>query len=133
MCNIYNDLYDYDWNLDGTVTRVICNKRYRMSLDANISTATRSSVSGPNNLKFIWDDQDDLLKYYKDKYEEDTRLFLQFMEHDNSSPPPLNKKYSQRKRKSTDFLIDNHSSKKLLEKLSNHLKITKLTALMMNI
>ena len=32
------------------------------------------------------------------------------MEHDNSSPPPLNKKYPQRKTKSTDFLIDNHTS-----------------------
>ena len=33
------------------------------------------------------------------------------MEHDNSSPSLLNKKYPQRKRSRTDFLIDNHPSK----------------------
>ena len=84
-----------------------------MGLDTNIAAAvraTRSSVSGPNNPNIVRDDQDNLLKHYKNKHEEDTCLFLQFMEHDNSSPPP-NKKYPQRKNKSTDFLIDNHSSK----------------------
>ena len=33
------------------------------------------------------------------------------MEHDNSSLPPLNKKYPQRKSKSTKFLIDKRPSK----------------------
>ena len=66
-----------------------------MGLDTNIAAAvraTRSSVSGPNNPNIVRDDQDNLLKHYKNKHEEDTCLFLQFMEHDNYSPPPLNKK-----------------------------------------
>ena len=33
------------------------------------------------------------------------------MEHDNYSLPPLNKKYPQRKSKSTKLSIDNHPSK----------------------
>ena len=48
----YNDLYDYDWNLDVTVTPAICNKRRRIGLDANIVAAARLSVSGPNNPNF---------------------------------------------------------------------------------
>ena len=76
MWTTYNDLYDYDWNLDGTVTRVIFNKRYRIGLDANIATAPWLSVKGPNNPNIVRDDQDDLIKHYKNKYEEDTRLFL---------------------------------------------------------
>ena len=88
--------------MDGTATRAICNRWYIMDLDKNIAVATRSSVSGPYNLKIFRDDQDALLKHQKNKYEEDTWLFLQFIEHDNSSPSP-NTKYLQRKRKSNDF------------------------------
>ena len=64
----------------------------QIGLDANIATAPRSSVRGFNNSNFIRDNQDNLLKHYKDKHEEDTRFFLQFVKHDNSSPPPLYKK-----------------------------------------
>ena len=78
--------------MDDTVTRAICNKRWNMGLDVNIAAAVRSSVRGSNNPNFVRDDQDDLPKHYKNKHEEDTHLFLQFMEHDNYSPPPLNKK-----------------------------------------
>ena len=74
MCYIYNDSYYYDWKLDGTATREICNKRCRMGLDVNIVAAARSSARGHNNPNFVRHDQDDLLKHYKDKYEEDTRF-----------------------------------------------------------
>ena len=47
-----------------------------MGLDVNIAAAVRSSVRGPNNPNFVRDDQDDFLKHYKDKHEEDTHLFL---------------------------------------------------------
>ena len=76
MWTTYNDLYDYDWNLDGTVTRAIFNKRYRIGLDANIARAPWLAVKGPNNPNIVRDDQDDLIKYYKNKYEGDTRVFL---------------------------------------------------------
>ena len=49
----YNDLYDYDWNLDDTVTRSICNKRCRIGLNANTAVAVRSSVRAPSNLNFV--------------------------------------------------------------------------------
>ena len=95
------------------MTRAICNRRYRMGLDRDIATsdrATRSSVSEHNNPNIVRDNQNDLLKQYKNKHEDDTRLFLQFIEHDNYSPH-TNKKYPQRIRISTYFLIDNHPSK----------------------
>ena len=109
-----------------------------MGLDRDIATsdrATRSSVSEHNNPNIVRDDQNDLLKQYKNKHEDDTRLFLQFMEHDNYSSH-TNKKYPQRIRISTYFLIDNHPSKtneQMFELLANHQKITKLFALMMNL
>ena len=115
MYTTYNDLYDYDWNLDGTVTRIICNKQYRIGVD------------------FVRDDQYDLLKNYKDKHEEDKRLFLQFMEHNNSPSLPLNKKYLQRKRNKLIFWLIIIQVKQMLELLANHQKITKLFALMMNL
>ena len=65
----------------------------QIGLDANIATAPRSLVRGPNDSNFVRDNQDDLLKHYKDKHEEDTRFFLQFVKHKHSSPPPLNKKH----------------------------------------
>ena len=76
MCTTYNDSYDYVWNFNGTVTRSISNKRCKIGLDANIAAAVRSSVREPNNPNFVRDDQDDFLKHYKDKHEEDTHLFL---------------------------------------------------------
>ena len=66
ICTEYKDLYDYDWNLDGTVTRESCNRWCRICLDMNIATAaraTRSSVSRINNPNIARDDQDDLLKH----------------------------------------------------------------------
>ena len=43
-----------------------------MGLDRNIAVAARaaiSSVSGTNNPNIVRDDQDDLLKHYKNKHE----------------------------------------------------------------
>ena len=82
-----------------------------MGLDRNIAAVSRIPVSESNNPKQNCHDQDDLLKHYKNKHEEDKCLFLQFMEHDNSSPSSPNKKYPQRKTKFTDFLIDRYLSK----------------------
>ena len=76
MCTTYNNIYEYDRNLDGTATRSTCNKRCRMGLDTNIAAAARSSVREPNNPNFVRDNQDDLLKHYKDKREKDTPLIL---------------------------------------------------------
>ena len=47
MCITYNDLYDYECNLDGTVTKSNSNKRSRIGLDSNVATST-SSVIVPN-------------------------------------------------------------------------------------
>ena len=48
LCIRYKDLYDYEWNFDGTVTRFNSNSRYPIGLDTNIAVA-RSSRSVPNN------------------------------------------------------------------------------------
>ena len=50
-----------------------------MGLDRNIAAAARAArslVSGPNNSNIVRDDQDDLLKYYQNKPEEDTRFMF---------------------------------------------------------
>ena len=65
--------------MDDTVNRAICNRRRRMGLDRNIAAAARAArslVSGPNNSNIVRDDQDDLLKYYQNKPEEDTRFMF---------------------------------------------------------
>ena len=59
----YTDLYDYDWNLDGTVTRSNNNKRFPSVVDNN-KASTRLSLSDSNitNPNQIRDDQDDYLE-----------------------------------------------------------------------
>ena len=62
MCIQYKVLYDYEWNLDGTVARLNSNSRCQIGMDMNISAA-RLSRSLPNNLDpyQLRDDQGDLL------------------------------------------------------------------------
>ena len=85
------------------MTRSICNSRCRMGLIRNIAAVSRIPVSEPNNPKKICHDQDDLLKHYKNKYEKDKRLFLQFMEHGNASPPSPKQNTHNVKRNSLIF------------------------------
>ena len=64
----YTDLYDYDWNLNGTVTRLNKNRRFQTGVDNNIaSTRSSLSISNPNQIR---DDQDNRLKLYKTMHEE---------------------------------------------------------------
>ena len=46
----YTDLYDYNWNLNGTVTKSHVTKRYRIGMDMNI--VAKFSARGPNNPNF---------------------------------------------------------------------------------
>ena len=64
----YTDLYDYDWSLDGTMTRLNKNRRFQTGVDNNIdSTRSSLSISNPNQIR---DDQDNRLKLYKTMHEE---------------------------------------------------------------
>ena len=114
----YNDLYDYEWNLDGKVTRFNSNKHSRIGFDSNVAAAS-SSVIVPNNFNpnHVRDSQDDLINVYKIKHEEhkeNKRLFDQFTKLDktpsNSSPSALVKVYPKRNRNQTNFFLTNHSS-----------------------
>ena len=64
LCNQYKKLYHYEWNLDGTVTRI--------GMNTNIPAA-RSSRSLPNdsNPCQIVDNQGDQLTFYKRRLEEE--------------------------------------------------------------
>ena len=107
----YTDLYDYDWNLDGTVTRSNNNKRFPSVVDNN-KASTRLSLSDSNitNPNQIRDDQDDRLKVYKTMHEEQQRLFVLFMndEKKKSCSKGVVRTYPTRKRTPTDYLLNNH-------------------------
>ena len=61
----YTDLYDHDWNLNGTVTKSLSNKRCISGNDLDI--AAMSSGRGSNNTNFR-DEQYKSLKGYKERY-----------------------------------------------------------------
>ena len=69
LCNQYKNLFHYEWNSDGKVTRI--------GMNTNISTF-RSSSSLPNdsNSYQIVDDEDERLTFYKRRLE-DERLSIQ--------------------------------------------------------
>ena len=105
LCNQYKNLYHYEWNLDGTVTRI--------GMNTNISAA-RSSRSLPNdsNPYQIVDDEGERLTFYKRRLKEERLSIQQFLNNDicNSSPLPVSNSYPKRKRLQTDFLMSNHPS-----------------------
>ena len=84
LCNQYNNSYDYEWNLDGTVTHI--------GMNTNISVA-RSSCSLPNdsNPYQIRDDEGEILICYKSRLEDEILSIQQFLNNDicNSSLPPF--------------------------------------------
>ena len=91
--------------MDGIVTII--------GMDTNISAAISSrGLSNDSNPYQIRDDQCDLLTFYKTRHEEDRCSYLQFLKDDicNSSPPPVTKIYSKRKRNPTNYLINNYPS-----------------------
>ena len=93
--------------MNGTVTKSLVNKRFRMGVDINI--AVRLPVRGPNTPNFR-DEKDKSLKGYKKKYLENIRQFQQFTKNDNifsTSPHVASRKYPKRIWKSTARLIDN--------------------------
>ena len=67
--------------MNGTVTKSLVNKRFRMGMDTNI--AVRLPIRGPNTPNFR-DEKDKSLKGYKKKYLENIRQFQQFTKNDNN-------------------------------------------------
>ena len=72
----YTDLYDYDWNLNGSVTNSVVNKRCRFDMDVDLSD--RLPTREPNNPNFT-DDEDYSLKGHKQRHLEYIHLFQQFV------------------------------------------------------
>ena len=113
MCISYNDFYDYEWNLNGKVTKANSNKHSRIGFDSNVAAASSSVIVSNNfNPNHVRDSQDDLINVYKmkhEEHEENKRLFDQFTELDktssNSSPLALVKVYPKRNRNQTDFFL----------------------------
>ena len=69
-------MYDHDWNLNGTVTKSLVNKRHNNDTVSN--SVTSFPVSGPNVLNFR-DQQEASLNYYSERYLEDQLKFQEFM------------------------------------------------------
>lgn len=76
ISNQYDDLYDYDWNLNGSVTNSVVNKRCRFGMDVDLSD--RLPTREPNNPNFT-DDEDYSLKGHKQRHLEYIHLFQQFV------------------------------------------------------
>ena len=93
ICDIYKDLYDHDWNSNGTVTKSYVNAR-NVTDDINHSIV-RIQVRAPTTALNFRDQQESTLSYHQERfvqYRDNQLLFQQFMLHDNiqSSPQPTN-------------------------------------------
>ena len=111
--------------------RLNSNSRCQIGMDMNIA-AVRSSRSLPNNSNpnQIRDDQGYLITSYKTRHEEEKRSYLQFIKDDiyNSSPSPVTKIYSKRKRNPINFLMNNHPSnnnKRAAVKLPRNIEVVR--------
>ena len=72
ISNQYDDLYDYDWNLNGSVTNSVVNKRCRFGMDVDL--LYRLPTRELNNPNFT-DDKDYSLKGHKQRHLEYIHLF----------------------------------------------------------
>ena len=100
-------MYDHDWNLNGTVTRSLVNKRHKNNAASN--SFTSFPLRGSNILRFR-DQQEASLNYYSERYLEDQLKFQEFMRQDNnvySTTLVTSRQPSRRSRKSPDRSIDN--------------------------
>ena len=90
---MYKDMYDHDWNSNGTVTKYNVNAR-NVTNDVSHSVA-RIQVRAPTTTLNFRDQQKSTLSYYQERnieYRDNQLLFQQFMLQDNiqSSPQPFN-------------------------------------------
>ena len=112
---MYKDLYDHDWNSNGTVTRSNANAR-NVTDDVSHSVA-RIQVRAPTTSLNFRVKQQSTLSYYQEKnveYCDNQLLFQQFMLQDNiqSSPQPSNstRQRSTRHRNSPKRRMDQQSN-----------------------
>ena len=115
LCDLYKDLYDHDWNPNGTVTRSEFNAR-NFSHDITHSVA-QIQVRAPTTVLNFRDQQQSNLGYYEERnvdYRNNQLLFQQFMLKDNLQSPPQSSK-STRKRSSRN----RNSPKRLMEQQSH--------------
>ena len=98
LCNQYNHLYHYEWNLNGTVTHIGTN--------TTISAASSSrSLPNDSNLCQIVDDERERLTSYKKRFVEERLSIQQFLDNDmcDSYPPTVSKCYPNVKGKPLFF------------------------------
>ena len=76
MCDKYTDMYDHYWNLNGTVTRSLVNKRHKNNAVSN--SVTSFTLRGSNILSFR-DQQEASLNYYSERSLENQLKFQEFM------------------------------------------------------
>ena len=112
---MYKDLYDHDWDSNGTVTRSDVNAR-KVFDDVTHSVA-RIQVRAPTTTLNFRDQQQSNLSYYEernDDYRNNQLLFQQFMLQDNLQLSPQSSK-STRKRSTRP----RNSPKRLMDQQSN--------------
>ena len=111
---MYKDLYDHNWNSNGTVTRSDFNNR-NVSDDITHSVA-QIQVRAPTTALNFRDQQQSNLSYYEERsvdYRNNQLLFQQFMLKDNLQSSPQSskstRKRSTRPRNSPKRLMDQQS------------------------
>ena len=94
LCNQFKKLYNYEWNLNGTVTHIGTNTTIYAA------SSSRSLPNYSNPCQTV-DDERERLTSYKKSLEEERISMQQFLDNDmcNSSPPTISKSYPKRKRK----------------------------------
>ena len=114
LCDLYKDLYDHDWNPNGSATKSKVNAR-NVSDDVTHSV-TQIQVRAPTTTLNFRDQQQSDLGYYEEKnvdYRNNQLLFQQFMLKDNHQSSPqsskLTIKRSTRTRNSPRRLMDQQS------------------------
>ena len=119
LCDLYKDLYDHDWNIDGTVTRSKVNAR-TVSVDitypfAQIQVRPPTQVRAPTTSTRLnlMDQQQSDIEHYEERnvdYRNNQLLFHQFMLQDkHHSSPQSSRQRSTRPRNSPNRLMDQQS------------------------
>ena len=115
LCDLYKDLYDHDWNSNGTITISIFNAR-NVTDDVSHSVA-RIHVRAPTTTLNFRDQHRSTLNYHQERnveYRDNQLLFQKIMLQDNiqSSPQLSNstRQHSTRHRNSPQRLMDQQSN-----------------------
>ena len=106
----YTDLYDYDWNLNGTVTKLPINKRYIK--DVTMNSVVCFPVRWSNSLNFR-KNQVASLKFHSDSCLNNQLQFQEFMRNyltSSTIPPVALTLYPKRNQKATELLIENQQT-----------------------